>query len=433
MAQHNPFLVGPPVPAADFINHKRELRRVVGRILSSGQSTALIGEPRSGKTSLLKYLQDPQQRAELYGEAAASLRFQYFDVDTLGDDFTQADFWKRALEPLRESLEAQPAPLREAYQICAQNRYATYTLEKLLARMRQAGVRLVLLIDEFDRLLGHASLNNAEFYGGLRSLATRSEGALALVLAARKTVGELNTATQEFSRTGSPYFNFLGEVVMRPFSQKNARALLNRDGGRFTAQERDRILSLADGHPYYLQAAASALWNAYDDLESGESEEENTPENRWALAFNAFYQQVSPTILDTWRLWPPAVQKTLAILALDEIPTLLGRRRFNLEALRKTLLSSYDPELKDLAYRGFIKKAPELPSGWEISAKVMLLWIGDELQRALRRGDGMVSWLREQGWDGGLLTNKEKEQLLKAVKGIPDWLPKLKTLWQLFL
>jgi len=428
MPQHNPFLAGNPVSAADFINRKREIRRVVGRILSRGQSSAITGEPRSGKTSLLKYLQNPQQRAALYGEAASRLRFQYFDVDTLGDDFTQADFWRRALEPLTKGLETLPAPLRDAYQICVENRYTTFTLEKLLAQMPQARLRLVLLIDEFDRLLGHHALNKAEFYGSLRSLASRSEGALVVVLASRNTVAALNTSTQKFSRTGSPYFNFLGEVVMQPFSQKNAKILLSRDGGRFTPQERQKILYQAGGHPYYLQTAASALWDAYDDLESGDSEVKNTPETRWKMAFLDFYNKVSPTIQDTWRQWPPEVQKALAILALDEIPTLLKKRRFHLEALRETLLSSYEAELNNLSYRGFIKPAPDLPSGWEISAKVMVLWIGYELQRALRSDDRMVSWLREQGLEG-LFTRKEKEQFLNAIKSIADWLPTLKQLF----
>lgn len=426
----NPFITGNPVPVTHFINRKRELRRVTGRIRRYGQSSAIVGEPRSGKTSLLEYLQHPDMRTELYEGADARLFFRFFDMDALQGDFSQADFWQRALEPLASEESHLPSGMQEALRICRDNRYTTFTLERLLQHMQQANLRLVLLIDEFDRLLRHASLNNAEFYGGLRALATRSGGALTLVLAARQSIAALNEKTQQFSRTGSPYFNFLEEIPVRPFGQKNAQRLLAWAGDRFTPKERQNILYYTDGHPYYLQVAASALWETYEDLESEDSEEENTPENRWALAFTAFYQQVSPTIKNTWKFWTPAMRKVLAILALDEIPTMLGEKRFNLENLRAQL-PLYDPEIKTLAYRGFIKKAPELPSGWQLSAKVMLPWIGDGLQRGLRDEAKATQWLAMQGWEG-MLTRQEREQLIKAAKGLIEWLPKLKALWQLF-
>jgi hypothetical protein len=48
----NPFLVGPVVTPEKFINRRSEIRRAIS-LLTSGQSLALVGPPRSGKTSLL--------------------------------------------------------------------------------------------------------------------------------------------------------------------------------------------------------------------------------------------------------------------------------------------------------------------------------------------------------------------------------------------
>ena len=45
---------GNPVPPPHFIGRNKELRRIINRLLQQGQSSAIIGEPRSGKTSLLK-------------------------------------------------------------------------------------------------------------------------------------------------------------------------------------------------------------------------------------------------------------------------------------------------------------------------------------------------------------------------------------------
>lgn len=71
----NPFYAGGPVAPAMFIGRRRELQRIVSRIGGHGQSVALVGEPRNGKTSLLKYLQDPTQREDLYGEMRDDLFF----------------------------------------------------------------------------------------------------------------------------------------------------------------------------------------------------------------------------------------------------------------------------------------------------------------------------------------------------------------------
>lgn len=52
----NPFYYGNPIPSEQFFNRRSQLRRITSRIVNQGQSTAIVGEPRSGKTSLLLYL-----------------------------------------------------------------------------------------------------------------------------------------------------------------------------------------------------------------------------------------------------------------------------------------------------------------------------------------------------------------------------------------
>ena len=86
----NPFFHGNPVAADQFLDRRRELRRIVGRILNQGQSTAIVGEPRTGKTSILEYLVAPETQAELYGVDAERLLFAYLDAQTLGGQFSQA-------------------------------------------------------------------------------------------------------------------------------------------------------------------------------------------------------------------------------------------------------------------------------------------------------------------------------------------------------
>ena len=224
----NPFFNGNPVPSAQFINRRRELNRITSRITHHGQSTAIVGEPRSGKTSLLDYLAAPETRTKLYSTHDEWLLFTYLNAQTFGGQFSQAQFWEYTLRPLQEEvIDPSPdTPLAQAYQTCQENDFGAFVLERLLSQMKQAGWRLVLMLDEFDALLYHPVLNSAEFFGGLRSLASRSQGALALIIASRQSLTGLNKATQQLSRTGSPYFNFLDEITLGPWPNKAVDELL---------------------------------------------------------------------------------------------------------------------------------------------------------------------------------------------------------------
>jgi hypothetical protein len=195
------------------------------------------------------------------------------------------------LRPFRERAIA-PAPgsaLAQAYDLCQANQFGAYVLERLLAQMRQSGWRLVLLLDEFDVLLHHPTLHRAEFFGSLRSLASRSEGALAVVLASRRPLEILNKETQELSRTGSPFFNIFSELVLGPWPGEAIDQFLGWAGDRFSNADHRFVMAVAGGHPYLLQAAASALWEAYEDrgLDA---------QGRWREAGQNRYDEVALTL-----------------------------------------------------------------------------------------------------------------------------------------
>ena len=315
----NPFFYGDPVPMDLFLDRWRELRRIAGRIINRGQSTAIVGEPRSGKTSLLLYLGSPEARAQFYGAQGGRLLFSYLDAQTLGGRFSQAQFWEYALRPLHEQVIASDpdSPLARAYGTCQENEFGAFVLERLFAQMVPTGWRLVLMLDEFDVLLYHPILNCAEFFGSLRSLASRSQGALALVVASRRSLASLNRATQEFSRTGSPYFNFLYEITLGPLPYRAIAALLRRAEGRFTLDDCRFIRHIAGGHPYLLQVAAAEQWEAY-------SEGEDDPNRRWRQVGQRLYEEAGLTLGDTWQFWPPAVRCAFTTVALDHTSFLLG-------------------------------------------------------------------------------------------------------------
>ncbi len=406
----SPFIVGRVVHPDEFVNRRQEIRRAVSLILT-GQSLAFTGEPRIGKSSLLSYL---ESQRDLYGKAVERMVLVSIDAQSLEDDFTLANFWERVLDPLVERLKSQApdSPLLDFHRRCREEGYRTYGLEQLLARLQQAGWQLVLLLDEFDTLLDHPRLHSTEFYGGLRSLASRYGTALTLVLASRHSITTLNERTASFTRTGSPFFNFVHELPLRPFSQKDADAILDRAGGRCTSDERQLIHQLTGGHPYLVQVAGDVLWNAYEE---GLSSEE-----RPVYLTGEVLRIADGNLRDTWKHWSGAMRTVFTIIALDDAPALLGEQHtFDLKALFKAL-DSYPREIRYLREQGYIRPA-EAPrwrkrSGYSVAARVMLLWLAETLLKALEHeGDELGALLSSKEWLGTTLKRGQLEKLRKAV------------------
>lgn len=379
--------------------------------MSGGQSTAIVGEPRTGKTSLLHYLTGPKEgREALYGEQTSQLLFAYLDTQLLGGQFTAPQFWEQALMLGLEWLaQAKPdTALAQQYQLCQDNDFGPFTLEALFRLIKGDGRRLVLLLDEFDTLLHHPVLNSAEFFGGLRSLASRSEGALALVVGSRLPLSQLNARTQTFNPTGSPYFNIFAEITLGPFPEKDVAELLSRAGDRFSPWDKRAIRAVAGGHPFLLQTAAAAMRDTHEDGLTDATDRRRAMgqrlyrENKWLFA-------------DTWRVWTPALRKAFTTVALAYTARLLPQREFLTDAFIAGL-RDFGPELDDLDAAGLITRDEQVRGGWRVAPQAMLWWLADELVRAVRADTPFEAWLRAQELDH-LLTHKEREQLGQVVRG----------------
>jgi hypothetical protein len=402
----NPFYYGNPVPPEQFLGRRRELRRIIGRIINQGQSTALVGEPRTGKTSLLQYLAAPAYRTKLYGAEGKQYLFSYLDAQTLGGKFSQEEFWKYVLQPLKAKIESG-SPLDEAYKMCQENHFGAFVLERLFAQVQNDGWRLIVMLDEFNDLLHHPILNTAEFFGSLRSLATRSRSALALIVATPRSLTDLTADTEQFSRAGSPYFNFLPEVTMGPLSLRDTSHLFKMAGDRFSAQDRLFVSEIAGGHPYLIQAAASALWETYDDGERDSV-------RRWQNAGESLYDETAMTLGNTWRQWPSAMRQAFTSVALAHIPTLLGEQEFMVERFIRDM-KDFGPELRELKKRGFTEEEESIPGGWRVRPGAFLWWLADELTRTVRSDEAFEDWLRAEVVEGPL-TRKERQQLSKVAR-----------------
>jgi hypothetical protein len=387
----NPFLYGNPVFPNNFIGRQFEIKRIVNRIKGYGQSTAIIGEPRIGKTSLLQYLFEPEMRDTLYGvDSEWQLFFSFIDLQgKLNSRFTESKFWEKALEPLHKKIKDSnlDSSLIEAYQLCQKNGFSdSDDLIKLFEQMKQAKLRLVLMLDECDVLLHHPTLNNPEFYGKLRAI-TSLHYSLCLVIASRLSLTKLNEATQ--SATGSPYFNFFNELNLGLLESNDIEILLNKAKEHFTSDDRQFIIQIAGNHPYLLQAIASILWETYEY-----KKELSTQQKRWELVGQKFYEETESILEYTWQTWTPSTRMALITATLAQLPDLLDDFRLELEGLKRT---------------GFLMKDPEKPTGFRVCPRVFEWWLAYNLVNIVKNEKLFNEWLCKQELDGIVIKSKREK------------------------
>src|SRR5262249_42579679 len=144
--------------------------------------------------------------------------------------------------------------------------YGSFVLKGMLDRLGRDGKQVVLLIDEFDVLQQHPNFNTAEFFGALRSLSIQTN-ALVLLIASRLPVAEMNQLSYQINPLGSPFFNHLIEVQLRPLRSSEVNELIDRTlektGIAFSSEDRSYIMRMTGGDPLLTQMTAAALFEAY--------------------------------------------------------------------------------------------------------------------------------------------------------------------------
>ena len=308
----NPFLYGNLIPAAEFVGRDDIIRHIVQRIVSRGQSTAVIGETGAGKSSLLDYLAS-EEALPLY-ELEERLLFSRvnFAEDTID---TVEYFWSLASKLLKDKDEL--IKLRPAYDICHQRNYDKPSLRGLIRNIHVMGWRWVLLIDDIHLAVFSEQLHKPEFYGRLRSLSTRSRGALTIIMTSRYSLTDLNKATQGLYRNGSPYFNFLSERPLGAFTDLETVQLLDKAKDRFSQEDRYFLRYISGQLPSLLQAAAFDLWDNYGDGR-------RTHATRWQRTSNELYGEAQTLLNGIWSQWSSNYRQAFLVVALNHLCVLLG-------------------------------------------------------------------------------------------------------------
>jgi hypothetical protein len=423
MAKHNlnPFRYGGTVPPDCFIGREEALHTIFSRINNS-ESTAVIGEPHIGKSSLLNYIVDKKTQSKWLGEGTKRHIFIEIDCHILPESYQPTDFWKYLLNKFESSFPEQK--IQSQLEIVRRSNFESFTLKEFFEQISQMDLQIVLLIDEFDSLLYHPNFNSARFFGALRSYSA-STGGLALTIANRTEISEMNRRCAEISPVGSPYFNTFTEVRLRPLEPDEVDKLIDQTlkgtDVAFSTDDRSYIRRMAGRHPYLVQMAAASLFEAVMKRKAAEDLYTEAGKNLRDWSASHFD--------DLWRYLSPEAQTVLVILVLSEMNGHINKRDFNTRDLGK--LDWYNSELNRLADLGLVEKENGVGwhadwgnfviwhgTRWRISAGCFIWWVVDNAIASTRKSLNFKKWLHDREFEG-LLTCGEKEKLIELVGKIP--------------
>ena len=250
-----PFIVGLPIrQPRHFFGRGLEISRIFGVWRHQPlQNVAVIGPRRSGKTSLLNFLQSvattppdhlrPEQRREWL---PAPERYQWAFVDFQDARLRRRE---RLLAHLLEAMglrAPQPCSLEDFMDVVSSD----------LQRPT------IVLLDEVGAGLAAPELDTS-FWDSLRSLASHyTDGQLGFVVAAHD-----NPLTLALSHgNSSPFFNIFGHTFqLGPLAEADARALIASSPAPFAAADAAWIIEQSLGWPCLIQVLCHTLLMAMAD------------------------------------------------------------------------------------------------------------------------------------------------------------------------
>ena len=261
----NPFWIDGPVPPSRFVGRRREVRKTFSQLTGPGQGSVAISGPRcAGKTSLLRYIGAAEIAAE-WDLTKDNTLISLLDCQLVDQPFNVTAFWRQVLDLLQPPL--QDSMGEKLHELCQQEQISNADFEVILDALHAGGQRLILLLDDFDRLIRtrvNISLVIRDFLSQLRALINRRPRTLSLVVATDEPLEEL-CQTIDFGGA-SPFPNSFMSVRLKGFSDQEINELienaLSGTSVAFDEQERSYVSRLSRGHPLLAQWAGHLLFEA---------------------------------------------------------------------------------------------------------------------------------------------------------------------------
>ena len=321
----NPFSYGAPIPPDRFYGRDAQRREIKGRIGGiTAQGLVLAGTRRSGKSSLLRYVHQRLHEFCPPEQKALSVLIDMQD-GRFGSPLGLVEALRRGIEKGTGS-----APWLR------QENDDPWSMDDGLAQVRDAGFRVIVLLDEFEML----GKRLHEFAGwGDDWRAKMTAGYFVLVIAASRPLEEI----YQQCNLSSPFNNVLTYTHVAALQTAEWQQLIH-DGfalhnEQTNAADLALIRDLAGGMPFYTQMAAALLWQHGDH----------------ATVEQHFAEQAQPRFQELWDDCTAAEQRVLrAIAGVPNQPAVAHEVQTNL--IRRGILRP-DGQLFSRVFAPFVRGA----------------------------------------------------------------------------
>jgi|GEM_PF-1728763 len=252
VVQDNPYIYGSPVAGeSSFFGREKELEQIIQAVIKpTKQDILIIGERRTGKTSLLNQL-----KHRLKGTFIAV----YILLNT--SELTTEGILNLIVKEIADRLIQQGILIeRHLYSLVEDSSGFMDNLKTLVGLLKDdsSDSKIVLLIDEADYLLKVKQTSSDRMDDRVQNILRAALQSSEIGPYLRAVVAATSDLSAYVSQRSSPFFNHFRFVKLRLFSDEEIRTLIvetaKRFGYEYTEPAIQQIMQLSGGQPYYCQA-----------------------------------------------------------------------------------------------------------------------------------------------------------------------------------
>lgn len=279
---------GPICDPKEFWGRTSEIARIFSRIdATRPQSISIIGEPKIGKTSLLRYIQFPEIQM-MYLEAPEKILMLGWEMP--GQLETGPEEFFNYLSRL----------ISQRINITV-NGSGYEGFQNIIKNLKIAAFKLILCFDDFQRITENPNYP-MEFYSFLRSVANSYN--VAYITSSPLELQRLcfSTAVEE-----SPFFNIFTNIPLRRLKRNEAlKAIIepSKAGGNSLEPYAADIIEWVGTAPYDLKIACRML---FDRLQT-KTQQDSDP---WSDFKSDYYITMGPIMKERWQSLSPELQSTI--------------------------------------------------------------------------------------------------------------------------
>lgn len=250
----NPFAdYGGIVRGERFIGRRDSLRVLENRVIRPREpgNLAIIGDYRIGKSSLI-YKAVMERKSELIAKKLLPIWINLGTYDQAGIFFRSLVL--NCLDEMRELgwlSEAIENTARQALQDELSWSEGYGRIQRFFEKVRQAGFRILFILDEFDNAR-HLFKGDISGFQGLRELSYRPEWRVTYITASRRTLRNIELQTKAISTFDlifqKHYLAMFGDLDMQEYFSR-----LTSVGIPVTPGLQEQIGFYCGGHPFILE------------------------------------------------------------------------------------------------------------------------------------------------------------------------------------